>query len=243
VVAFVNELVNQNKALTKKVERLTFIERLAEETVAEADKQAFSIRNNAQVEATNLLQAAEIEAAQIRSHSEKVSKQLLAKSEERLKAKMKEKITEISQSSIRILEETMSLVWAEGAASETSKMPVQQNDIVLEPSEEREESLAEKNSPTYYSGKVDLEILPPFDLKQFTELNRELQCVPDLKIAQITSSVKNGCRISIILNKPIALLDMLRSLPQVREALAEKASHQIYNNTKVLINLVPRWQT
>ena len=51
VVDFVKELVSENNTLTEKVKHLTYLERLAGQTVTEADKMAVSIKNKAQEEA------------------------------------------------------------------------------------------------------------------------------------------------------------------------------------------------
>lgn len=40
VIIFITELINENKILTAKIKHLTFLERLAEQMVTEADKEA-----------------------------------------------------------------------------------------------------------------------------------------------------------------------------------------------------------
>jgi vacuolar-type H+-ATPase subunit H len=239
VAAFVTELINQNNALVKKTERLTFLESLAEKTVAEADQLAVDIRSKAREEANNILQAAEKEAAQIKVNAEGEAKQLLLKSRERLKDEMKEKVTEISQRLRSHVEEAIGAVWPQEPVPTISEKPAQQHVFVPKQSEKIAEPLADKTTPSCYEGKVDLEIMPPVDLARFMELRRRLQCIPDLKIMQVTSSLKNGCRISSLVIRPIPLLDVLRRIPEVREVVAPEDSQQVEaSDRRVLITLV-----
>ena len=62
VDTFIARLIEQNQALIRKTEQLTVLEKLAEHTVAEADKLAESIKGKAQEEATDIVQMATMEA-------------------------------------------------------------------------------------------------------------------------------------------------------------------------------------
>ena len=239
VVAFVTELTNQNNVLVKKTERLTFMESLAEKTVAEADKLAASIRNKSREEATNILQAAEKEAAQIKINAEIEANQLLVKSREIFKDEMKKKAAEIYQRLLSQVEESIAKAWSDEPAPVIGETPAQQCASVLQPGEKIEEPSAKKIITPSYKGRIDLEIVPPVDLARFMELRRRLQNIPNLKTMQVTSSLKNGCRISSLLVESMPLLDILRAMPEVHEATTEAESQQIENSKKVLITLAP----
>jgi len=223
------ELVNQNNALTEKTQHVAFLERLAEQTVAEADKLALGIRNKAQEEATNILQMAEEEAAEVKAKATEEVKRLLTGSRERLESKLKQKADEVYQRILGRVEETIGEVWSLELVSEVIEAPAQQptsvsgsgEGSVPELVEEMEEPAAEEPGPISYDGRVDLGIVPPVDLAQFMKLRKGLQHIPQLKVLQITSSQKRGSTISTSLTEPIPLLDMLKVMPEVHEAVAE----------------------
>lgn len=222
VVAFITELINTNETLAKKAEQLTFLEKLAEKTVAEADKLAVSIKNKAQEETTTILQMAEEEASEIRTKAREEIKQLLVISRERLESKLKQKADEVYRKVLSRVEGTIAEVWsAKLVPEETSKEPTQHQASIPESVEEMEEPTVEEPSPVFYEGKVDLGISPPVDLTQFMKLRKKLQRIPQLKILQITSSQKKGSTISILLTEPIPLLDVLNGVPEVEKAVAD----------------------
>ena len=112
VVAFVTELFDENKALAKKVERLDFLEKLAEKTVREADELAASIREQAEEEATGILQQAKEDAAKIKVNAEEEITQLFTISRDKLESKLKQKADEVYQGILERLEGTIAEVWA-----------------------------------------------------------------------------------------------------------------------------------
>jgi len=222
VVAFVTELFDENKTLAKKVERLDFMEKLAEKTMREADELAASIREQAEEEATSILQKTKEDAAEIRINAEKEISQLLTISREKLENKLTQKADEVYQGILERLQGTIAEVWAmEPVLEAITEEPAQPPFSVPAPDAEIREPVTVESTSVSFEGKVDVLIMPPVDLAQFMKFRKELQCLPKLKILQITSSQKRGSTISTLLDEPIPLLDMLNSMPEVRESMAE----------------------
>jgi vacuolar-type H+-ATPase subunit H len=76
--------------------------------------------------------------------------------------------------------------------------------------------------PKTYEGKVELEIMPPLAPSQLVEIQSYLRDWPGIGIAELRPKNK-GYSITLILDKPIQLIDILRQLPEVKEAAECKA--------------------
>ena len=226
VHAFITELTNQNKALAKKAERLTFLERLAQQTVADADELAVNIRDKAQEGATKIMQIAEEEAVKIKTNVKEEVDGLLTMTRKRLESALKEKAKEVYQGILNCIEEIVVEIWSADRTAEVAEV-VAQPASFLELGKEVGGPASEESIPASYEGKVDLDILPPVDLAQFMKFRRELQHIPQLKILQITSSVKEGSRISTLITEPIPLLNVLKTMPEVHDALVKSHSREV----------------
>jgi len=226
VYAFITELINQNEALAKKAERLTFLERLAQQTVAEADELAANIRDKAQEEATKIIQMAEEEAVKIKTNVKEEVDGLLTMTRKRLESALKEKAKEVYQGILNCTEGIVAEVSSANMMSEVVEV-VAQPASVPELGKEVRKPAAEESISGSYEGKVDLEILPPVDLAQFMKFRKELQHIPQLKITQIRSSSKEESRISTLITEPIPLLNVLRTMPEVHDALVKSHGREV----------------
>jgi hypothetical protein len=68
-----------------------------------------------------------------------------------------------------------------------------------------------------YEGKVELEILPPLVPSQLVEIQSYLRDWPGIGITELRPKNK-GYSITLILEKPIQLIDILKQLPEVKDA-------------------------
>ncbi|MFH0777163.1 MAG: hypothetical protein V2A71_00895, partial [Candidatus Eisenbacteria bacterium] len=220
VIAFVTELFEENKALTRKTERLDFLQKLAEKTVREADELAASVRQQAEEEATTILRKAKDDAAEIKAHGEEEIARLLDASREKLESRLKQKADEVYHGILQRLEGAVTEVWATAPAPEDAGQDLTQQQAFA-PAPYEEERGKPVAAGSAFEGKVDLLVTPPVDLAQFMRFRKELQALPQLKITQITSSQKRGSTISTILEEPTPLLDVLNGMPEVRQATPE----------------------
>ena len=78
--------------------------------------------------------------------------------------------------------------------------------------EETESSLPEEgSSQTAYTGEVELDISMPVDLKMVSKLYNSLQTIPELRILHTRGSVNQGTTITVVLEKPVPLINIILS--------------------------------
>jgi len=97
------------------------------------------------------------------------------------------------------------------AAEETDQV------IAEEGTERQEESGAE-----LYHGQVDLIIAPPIDVNIMRTLEASLHSCPGLQVLAVRGSAGSPPRISIQLEKPLRLAEMLRCMPMVKAVVEER---------------------
>lgn len=225
VDTFITRLMEQNQALIRKTEQLSVLEKLAEQTVAEADRLAESIRSKAQEEATSIVQMATTEAEEMIRNAREESKQVLVVSRERLENKLKEKANEIYLKILNRLEGTISEVWsADLIGEETITQPAWQQIPAQYPVNNTEKSTEERTVSDLYEGKINLDIVPPVDLVKFMTFRKEIKNIPQLRILHVSSSQKRGGTISVLLTEPTPLLNTLNGITDVQEVVADTYS-------------------
>ncbi len=82
--------------------------------------------------------------------------------------------------------------------------------------------------PRLYTGEVELALTPPVDLVMMSELEQQLQLIPEVKILRTVGSFDQGTTITIAVDKPIPLIDMLS------EACAVEVSPEPANRGNVM---------
>jgi hypothetical protein len=68
-----------------------------------------------------------------------------------------------------------------------------------------------------YEGTVHLDILPPLTPSQLVEIQKYLRAWPGIGITELAPN-NNGYSITLVIQKPIQLIDILKQLPEVDEA-------------------------
>ena len=68
-----------------------------------------------------------------------------------------------------------------------------------------------------YEGTLALDIMPPLTPSQLVEIQKYLRAWPGIGITEL-SPHKNGYSITIVLHKPMQLIDILKQLPEVADA-------------------------
>lgn len=77
-------------------------------------------------------------------------------------------------------------------------------------------SLSDEEKQALYVGEVELSIATPVDLKMASKLYNSLQTIPESRILLTRGTVSRGAAITIVLDKPIRLIETLSSkLPDV----------------------------
>ncbi len=216
VVDFVTALLTENDSLCKKMEQITFLEKLAQETIAEADNLAVSIQKKAEEKAASILVKAEEDAENIRKLAREEGRQLLVRGREHVEAQVRQHAEQICRKAFEQVMEGIAEIWPEDIPAPASlPVPVEEKTTPVLNESSVPAPTAEGSAQPSYQGKVDFDIVPPVDLGQLLKLRKELSNIPQLKIVQITSSQKKGSRISTLVTEPIPLLDMIKGMPEV----------------------------
>lgn len=69
----------------------------------------------------------------------------------------------------------------------------------------------EKGNQAIYAGEVELAIAAPVDLKMVSKLYDSLQTIPELMIRNTRGSLTQGAIITVVLGKPMPLIEMISS--------------------------------
>ena len=83
------------------------------------------------------------------------------------------------------------------------------------PEPEPDQAPVEPEGPVVYDGEVDLQLAPMADMDQVVELHSFLQNIENLRIIRTAGSWDRGTTISVALDHPIALGDLLSTMPNV----------------------------
>jgi len=292
VMSFGNELITERELLIQRVDHLSSLTRLAEKTIAEADKLAEEIKgeaaDRAKAESTAIIAEAEEqaqklieekrtqiiaiatrEAEAIKANAEQEAGQLIEREWERIKPQIRDmsqrlytellsqletlkqqvitfdaefsnklpqlaeqdstvttgkellpaqfpaNIQEASDTAFSASSEA-NLEPAEDVAAE-SQQPIQPIDQTntSEP-EEKIPALANSQETTTYEGEIELEILPPIDIKQLMGIMRYLDGLPEVQSTELIP-IADRPLIIASLRKSIPLIDILKTLPEVEQ--------------------------
>jgi len=94
----------------------------------------------------------------------------------------------------------------------------------------RESKGAPKGAAAYegeIEGEVDINLVPPVELSVMSKLYGELQGNPDMRVLRTVGSYEKGTTITVMLEKPTRLVDMLQRIPGVELASGTPARHGI----------------
>jgi hypothetical protein len=80
---------------------------------------------------------------------------------------------------------------------------------------------AGKEAPTLYQGELELAILPPISAAELLQFERKLRNSLQLKILSTDGSPSKGSLITVMLNEQQPLLQRLKQMPEVKEAVEE----------------------
>jgi len=188
------ELINQNKALTDKIKRLNSI----------CDRLLPHLGNLiAVIGATG----EEMEQARLGAVEENELKTL----------SLSIPISEVGNNGAK-----ESLEVQEDLESEFATMGVNKSQTAEEGSTDSADKLATPyftlNDSAPIEGEVWIIVSPPVDMAQLIRFRRDLQDVSHLKILRTSGSWNGGSVITILLDRPLPLISLLKEMPEVENA-------------------------
>jgi len=194
--------------------------------IKEAEQLAASIKMKAQqeaeAEAERIINQAKQEAKRIR-RSAKVAAQKEATGKEI------EEPTQLQEEAIEEKTEPPAQLQEEAPVSEPVEAATEEL-LEQHPAEERPGTKKTKSahpkldSQDLYAGQVELIVASPVELKLVSRLYNYLQTVPELRILYTRGSWDQGTTITIVLDKPLPLIDIILKTPgvEVTPELVEK---------------------
>jgi len=206
VASLVNDLLQPPEASSPASVRVVL-----QTAVSDAKKIVDSIKIKAQAEA-------EEEATRIITQAKQEAEEIKSKPEKTPEIEVEDILVEASRGAGDI----------EVEAKQEESAPLQEEDTVAEPAEMTlEEPLAppppeekpdrkgvgagllKQDSRTLYTGEVDLTVAKPVDPKMVTKLYNYLQTTSEIKFIRTSGSWERGTTVTVLLDKPIALISVL----------------------------------
>jgi uncharacterized protein YaaQ len=247
VTAFIKELVGERDSLLKRQANLASLTRLYEKTVIEAGELAKQIekeaREQVQKEANTILTQAHERAKVMVEQQKAEATALIQQQLKSVKGNVKQQIdtllkeeieklrSTIKEAARRVSEEMVSQ--AETLAPQSKDFTIDLDQDILKPAPVMERSnngekplaasAGQTGAPSVpLTGKNEkdiheIEIMLPRDQDEIASINRALLATPEIKSAELLTMVDKSV-FKVALHKPIDLLAMLRTLPEVYTA-------------------------
>lgn len=240
VLFFINSLIEQNSELAGKLEQVDTLLKLAEEGVLEvapriesaraeadrivADSNALEKISAADQEAQDILRAAKEKAESIKRAAEEEAARIVYEA----RGRAAQEAMLIKKEAEQLLQKSKAL-----AKSARSKTDSAEGERALaggngeQPDQEYEQDkTARRERAELYTGIVDLEIPPPVSMGPLRDLTKLLQYSRGIKILSLDSTANRGLRMKLFLQKPVPLIKILKSMPQVERVSRESGKNQ-----------------
>jgi vacuolar-type H+-ATPase subunit H len=232
VLFLINSLIEQNSELAGKLDQIDTLLQLAEEGIfdvtprvepgtAEMDSNAVEKISAADREAQEILRAAREEAESIKRVAEKEALRILQEA----KARAAQDALLIKKEAEQLLQKGKAL-----AGSATAKTSSTEGEGASTGGNEEQSSLeyetAKRELAALYDGIVELHIPPPISVGPLRDLTKLLQYSSGIKILSLDSTANRGLKMKLFLQKPVPLIKILKSMPQVERVLGESSRNQ-----------------
>ncbi len=116
---------------------------------------------------------------------------------------------------------------AELAAKERAKREAEEAKEAKRAEEKAKEAVEPAVGAGLYEGVMELTIVPPIDLGQMENLEKDLRQVENLRLVLVGGSVDEGNKIVISAEKPIPLLRILGEMPAVEQVVRKGDKIQV----------------
>jgi cell division septum initiation protein DivIVA len=244
VVSFINELMNEHKALLERAEHLSSLTKLAEKTIVEADNVAKQVQkeavDRAKAEANAIVAKAEEQAQQviqertaeavamvkreaeaIKANAQQQAELLLEERAKRIQPELRDTAKRLYgelRSQLESLEQQ--IVTSEEELNQKLAQPLLQTSNGSREADKLDHDFLEPTQTVDETNADEpdweLEILPPIDLTQILDIMNHLDSLPEVENTEIIPRVDKPS-IIVFLREPIDLIAEVRTLPQVAE--------------------------
>ena len=241
VRSYIEELINQRNALSKRQENLSTLTELAEKTVIEANNLSQLMMKKSTEEAKSAAEKILAKAtqdgeqkfkeikAEARVAAEKEAATVIAEAHRQAKSMREEQFNSIKSDAANLAQKLQNELIAN---IEGIKKQVMSIGIKVEPPAANSNVAShtvpveskDKKSPALSEGEKDvlldhipwleIEIMPPMEIEKIMDLISQLESLPEVKTTDLLPETPNPL-IRVFLNKPSPLADMLRTFPQI----------------------------
>jgi cell division septum initiation protein DivIVA len=255
VRAYVEELINQRDALLKRQEHLAALTELAEKTVMDASNlsQAMTKKaaDQAKAEGDKMRARAEQETDQYVKARKAEAKAVADKESEAIKAEadrqarlireqhldgIRAEAVSLSQklqndliANIENMKKSIATIGKNfkpmESSADTSSVNVSENKDKSAVLSDREKGVLLDHVPW-----LEIEIMPPMDIEKIMDLISHLEKLPEVKTTDLLPETPNPL-IRVFLSKPLALANMLRTLPQISQVTELFDSNSVDSET------------
>ena len=241
VRAYVEELINQRDALVKRQEHLAALTELAEKTVMDASNlsQAMTKKaaDQAKAEADRMRARAEQETdqyvkarkAEAKTAADKEAEAIKVEANRQARMIREQQLDGIRSEAAGLAQKLQNDLIANIENMKKSVAAIGKNFKPVESAGDTSSrsSLDNKDkSPALSDGEkgvlldrvpwLEIEIMPPMDIEKIMDLIAHLEKLPEVKTTDLLPETPNPL-IRVFLSKPLALANMLRSLPQISQ--------------------------
>jgi vacuolar-type H+-ATPase subunit H len=255
VRSYVDELINQRNALTKRQENLSTLTELAEKTVIEANSLSQAMMKKSTEEAKSAAEKILAKAAQdseqkfkemkaeARVAAEKEATALIAEAHRQAKLLREEQLNGIRAEAANLAQKLQNELIAniEGIKKQVMSIGIKAEPVVSNNNAAPHTAPVDnkdKKSPVLSDGEkgilldhipwLEIEIMPPMEIEKIMDLISQLENLPEVKTTDLLPETPNPL-IRVFLNKPAPLADMLRTFPQI--ALVKELSDTTDNQS------------
>jgi len=253
VASSINELISQRDKFRQHEEHLSSLTKLAEKTVAEADKLAEEIKTEAKDQAkaeasaiitkaeehaqrineekrTEIINIATEQAEAIKTEAEREAELLLENQRKKIQPELSNLAHQLYSHLLSELESLkQQVVGLEEEFEHKLPYPAEETSTVTIEQDERRDEFVKliQTEDRESTGEPDweLEILPPIDITKIMEVSAHLDSLPEVESTEIIPETDRPS-ITVFLREPINLIDVMRTLPemaQVKEDMTDTA--------------------
>ncbi len=244
VASSINELISQRDRFRQHAEHLSSLTKLAEKTVAEADKLAEEIKTEAKDQAkaetsaiiakaeeqaqrigeekrTEILNIATEQAEAIKTEAKQEAELLLENQKEKIQLELSNLAHQLCSHLLSELESLkQQVVGLEEGFEHKLLHPAEETSTVTigrnEKSNEFMKLVQTEDRESTGEPDWELEILPPIDIKKIMGVVTYLDGLPEVESTEIIPET-NKPSIIVFLREPINLADVMRTLPEVAQ--------------------------
>jgi len=244
VASFISELISQRDKFRQHEEHLSSLTKLAEKTVAEADKLAEEIKTEAKDQAkaeasaimtkaeeqaqriieekrTEIINIATEQAEAIKTEAEREAELLLENQRKKIQPELSNLAHQLYSHLLSELESLkQQVVGLEEEFEHKLPYPAEETSAVtIEQGQRRDEFVKLIQTEDREStGEPDweLEILPPIDITKIMEVSAQLDSLPEVESTEIIPETDRPS-IIVFLREPVNLIGTLETLPEVAQ--------------------------